>query len=280
MKAEEVREHVWRAVCSMPDEILYGHDPRIKEYGDAADPMKRVIRRNPPYLKVLDAAYNGDRTRFGSDLERSLAIVGEEDINQERVEALAGDLGTVKRALDACAYNEFALHCFVAHYSNRNQQEFDNLLALMDYATRALCLNPRNPFVRLSAGSTANVLGWHREAVRLVDPFRTDSMVGMGQPIINYLGVREHTEGFVLMLENHFRENRAGLPPEDGPMNPLMNLNASIVSFGICASHTASSDHDQLLDQTRKDLYTTAYEALKQWAVRTARIDAAEAERR
>lgn len=281
MDANALLDALRRDICSMPESILYGHDPRIREFKESDDPMRRHIHRNPPYLEVIETAYSGDRVRFQADLERSEALLGEEDVQQENINEIEDGEIRASKALSACAFNKFARHYLMTRHSLRlKTHNRDAALTLVDSAMRSLLLDPTNNVARIQGSAAANLLGWHVEASWLLDPVLTDSMVGMGVPLLNYLGSRACSEALVLGLERHFREGRPGMARDDGPLHVLMRLNSGIVNFGIWADHTASTDEDRRLDKTRALLYRAAYDALKDWAVTSGRIDAETAEMR
>jgi len=216
MQVDVVRETLNRFVCSMPPETVYGHDPRIEQFEGSADPMERLVWRNPPYLSEVQKAYGEDVDRFEAELDRSLAILGEDDVSQESIGRLAGGRSTAAHALEACVFNEFALHYLVTQRDRSSPRSLEQDLATIDFARRALCLNPGNPVIRIFAGEAANRLGWHLEAVRLLDPIRTNGAVGLGHPVLNYLGTREQTDALTFLLDEHLVADRPGLAGGDG----------------------------------------------------------------
>lgn len=279
MESEELRTRVHDFVFAIPEEIVYGHDPRIDEYKESTDSMKRVAHGNPTYLPIIETAYDGDRARFTSEIERSLALVGEEDVrDQEHVQRLAEQIdGPLDQALAHCAFNEFALHGMVARHSLLSKRVVEDYLPIMEFSERALCLNPSNSFVRLVAATTANRLGWYAEGARLAAPLASKAAISLGEPVLNYLVVREHVESTILALERHVREDLPRLPVLDHVQGALDVLRSSIVLFGIFYGLTANSAQEQQTDRLREQLYLGAYEALKAWALETGRIDVDEA---
>jgi len=277
MQVDVVRETLNRFVCSMPPETVYGHDPRIEQFEGSADPMERLVWRNPPYLSEVQKAYGEDVDRFEAELDRSLAILGEDDVSQESIGRLAGGRSTAAHALEACVFNEFALHYLVTQRDRSSPRSLEQDLATIDFARRALCLNPGNPVIRIFAGEAANRLGWHLEAVRLLDPIRTNGAVGLGHPVLNYLGTREQTDALTFLLDEHLVADRPGLAGGDGPLSGVDSFHFGIVAFGINSGQSEPDADGKRRDAARRGLYELAFEAVKARAVATGRLTTEEA---
>lgn len=266
---QEVRPRLMRDVCCISDEILHGRDERIEQYETSDDPMQRAVRRNPPYLEVVEAAYEGDRAAFADALGRSQQV-----FDEAAVERLDFDGDAIERALALCPFNDAALHGAVALRDGRPVPERQNLVSLLDFATRNLCLNPGNPYVRITAASAANLLGWHEEAYRLLDLQRSVAMFGGGVPMLNYLASREHADALLLLLDSHMRSGADGLPGAWHSVHGLDNLKTSITAFGIWSKATDQSSGGAQSDELRGRLYAIGHRALTAWATHTGRIEA------
>ena len=276
MDENALREALNRDICSLPSDIVFGHDARIKEYETSDDPMRRQAAANPPYLATIEEAYGGDRERFRADLGRSLALLGEADVEQERIDALEDGEARAEAALQACAFNPYARHYLMTRHSLRHvRHDRETALALLGSAYQTLLMNPRNPVAWLMGACAANLLGWHKEASHLMDLTTTDAVLGHGQPVLNYLGCREAVEAVAFAMEEHLREDRPGVVRgNEGPLDGLSRMGMALISFRSFAELTASDAGARRLDDTRRIVLQAAHDALKHWALRTGRIEA------
>lgn len=272
MHPDAVRSALDAEVCSLSDAIVQGRDPRTAAFESADDPIQRCVARNPDYLAVVEAAYEGSRERFAGDLAHSLALLGEDDIDHAHVTTRADRLIAAQRAVGACAFNRFALFYLTMHqYQHRRPDDPDGVLAVVDYARRTLALSPGDLSIRSMAATAANLLGWHEEAASLAAPLVRES-VRSGDALQSYRGAREYADALVLALRDHLWEDRPGLPCSGAASDPFLSLDSGVVAFGVWSKQGATDDAARTLDRLRKELYRTAWEATRNRAVATGRV--------
>jgi hypothetical protein len=274
---QQIRAQLAADVLSLPDDVTYGRATDGERLAASPVAFERAAKDNPAMEAVLRASYASDARRFEAALSRSQeAFSGDPYPDLDELISARG-VTSVTRAIEACPYNVPALHALGQVFFFTGQP-----LALMRVALEGLRLEPSHFQRRYIAANGAMKLGWHKEAVQLLEPNLASLLLGLNYDAWSMF---DQNARFVESLcgwnEEHLQSGKPGLV---GGM--LSSTGAVLVdpfarmrgSLALCASHcdrASQKEEERREDRARLGQLLSRARQLQATALRTGRLDPA-----